>query len=209
MCFHTKQTKKVKEVEKRFNAKFDHAATFQSEELINGFSFPKTAIITNKTPNIISQYNWGLVPAWSKDSSIRQYTLNARVETLTEKPSFKNIINQRCLVLVNGFYEWKWLNAKGTKKQKYLLRLPKDELFAFAGLWSSWKSEGVEIYSYTIVTTEANELMAEIHNSKRRMPIVLSTQNENDWLQGAGIEGFTKSDIKLEAVEMSSQQSLF
>ena len=134
----------------------------------------------------------GLIPFWAKDDSIKQYTLNAKIETLNEKPAFKNSVKNRCLVIADGFYEWKWLDEKGRKKQKYLITLPDSDLFAFAGIWSEWqnKSTGEIINSYSIITTEANELMAEIHNSKKRMPVILTKKNEKDWLGGEEINDF-------------------
>ena len=112
--------------------------------------------------------------------------MNAKLETLSEKPSFKNSLNKRCLVIADGFYEWKWLDAKGRQKQKYLLSLPNDEPFAFAGLWSEWKNQLTEekISTYTLITTEANALMSEIHNTKKRMPIIVAKEHETDWLKG-------------------------
>jgi putative SOS response-associated peptidase YedK len=75
-----------------------------------------------------------LIPAWAKDKTIQQYTLNAKIETLNEKPSFKNNIKNRCLVIADGYYEWQWLDPKGKNKQKYLITLTSEEPFAFAGI---------------------------------------------------------------------------
>lgn len=93
-----------------------------------------------------------------------------------EKPSFKDSINKRCLVIVDGFYEWQWLDKVGKSKQKYLITHKQDEPFAFAGLYNDWlnPATGDIRRTYTIVTTEANELMAEIHNNKKRMPVSLT-----------------------------------
>jgi len=117
--------------------------------------------------------------------------LNARIETLNEKPSFKDVIQNRCLIIADGFYEWQWLTKSGSRKQKYLITLPKEELFAFAGLYSEWTdSEGAVLNSYTMVTTQANELMSEIHNTKQRMPIILKQEDEQHWLNGEDYNGF-------------------
>ena len=127
-----------------------------------------------------------MIPHWAKDDSIRKNTLNARSETIHEKPSFRQVVNNRCLVLSDGFFEWQWLDEKGKKKQKYEITLPSNELFAFAGLWSEWvdKTTGELINSYAILTTEANETMSRIHNSKKRMPMILSRDNERGWING-------------------------
>lgn len=183
MCFHSKQSKSAQELKNRFKATFENEALFQPA-IYNGFQFPQTPVITNKQPNTIQLFNWGLIPFWAKDDSIKKNTLNARIETIHEKPSFKNSINNRCLILADGFYEWQWIDDKGKQKQKYLITLSKDELFAFAGLWSEWtdKQTGEMLNTYTILTTDANDLMAEIHNTKKRMPVIVA--NENDWLNG-------------------------
>lgn len=140
-----------------------------------------------------------MIPNWSQDSNIQKYTLNARIETLQQKPSFKNVINNRCLVIADGFYEWQWLDEKGKKKQPFLVTLPNHELFAFAGIWSEWlnKNTGELINTYSIITTVANEFMAEIHNSKKRMPIILSPKNEYEWLNQAPVESFKSLSLDL------------
>ena len=195
MCFHSKQSKSVTELQNRFEATLDNPLEFQPQNHINGFAFPQTPIIIDEKPEIITHYNWGLIPAWSKDSAIQKYTLNAKIETVNEKPSFKNSVNKRCLIIANGYYEWQWLDPKGKNKQKYEIGLPKEELFAFAGLYSRWVDKNTrEIKNtYTILTTEANSLLAEIHNTKKRMPIVLKQEDETKWLQHAPIHSFVYS----------------
>lgn len=185
MCFHSKQSKSAQELQNRFKAKFENEALF-TPSIYNGFQFPKTPVITNKQPDKIQFFNWGLIPFWAKDDSIQKNTLNARIKTIHEKPAFRNVVNNRCLILADGFYEWQWLDDKGKQKQKYELTLPDNELFAFAGLYSEWtdKSTGEIISTYTILTTEANELMSKIHNTKKRMPIIISKDYEQTWLNG-------------------------
>lgn len=203
MCFFSKQTKTAVELENRFNAKIENGQIFRENPYINGFSFPRTPIIANNKISMIQHYQWGLIPSWAKDDSIKKFTLNARIETLKEKPSFRNSINNRCLIIADGYYEWQWLDPKGKKKQQYLITLPNDELFAFAGIWAEWvnKETGEIIKSYSIITTEANQLMREIHNSKKRMPVILTKNNENDWLTDKPVEDFKKVDIELKAME--------
>ncbi len=184
MCFHSKQTKKAVELEHRFRARFDKPEAYQPS-IFNGFQFPKTPVITNNQDQEIQLLNWGLIPHWAKDKDFRKNTLNARIETIAEKPSFRNVIHQRCLVLVDGFYEWQWLDPEGKKKQKYEIGLPDGEAFALGGLWSKWvdKETGEELNTYAILTTEAKGLMAEIHNSKNRMPLIIQPGLETAWLQ--------------------------
>lgn len=123
---------------------------------------------------------WGLVPSWSKDPSIGQKTINARAETLPERASFRGPLkSRRCLVVTDGFYEWKTV---GGKKKPIRFSLKGGEPFAFAGLWDVWKKpEGGELRSFTIVTTEANALIRPVHD---RMPAILSPEEEDQWLAG-------------------------
>lgn len=192
MCFHSKQTKLALEVENRFNAKIDRPSEFKTQSNINGFEFPKTPVIIDKQPNVITHINWGLIPSWAKDEDIRKYTLNAKIETLEEKPSFRNSINKRCLVIADGFYEWQWLDAKGKSKIKYEIGLSEEELFAFAGIYSEWINQhtGEIVNTYALLTTEANSFMADIHNSKKRMPVILKKEDEQSWLNQTPYQEF-------------------
>lgn len=137
----------------------------------------KLAVISSDSPGQLSYYRWGLIPYWAKDPSIGYKLINARAETAAEKPSFRQAIKKRrCLVPANGFFEWK----QDGNKQPYFFHLIQKELFAFAGLWESWKdAEGKKIRSFTILTTEANQTMKGIHH---RMPVILPRKNEQLWL---------------------------
>nr|WP_315155751.1 SOS response-associated peptidase [uncultured Flavobacterium sp.] len=192
MCYHTIQTKLVLQIEKRFKAKVTDKHQFAPHQQINGFDFPKTPIITNKNPDLIQHYNWGLIPDWANLEDKRPLNLNARIETLTEKPSFRDVVTQRCLIIANGFYEWQWLDSKGKNKMKYKIGIGNEDLFAFAGLYSHWTDThtGEIKKTYTMVTTQANPLMAEIHNHKKRMPIILHPEDEHKWLELAPINQF-------------------
>jgi putative SOS response-associated peptidase YedK len=213
MCFHSKQTKKATEVEWRFKAKIDKLSEFKPSDNINGFSFSKTLVIIDQYPEIITHYNWGLIPEWSKDDEIRKMTLNAKIETIEEKPSFKNYINKRCLIIVNGFYEWQWLDSKGKNKIKYEIGIGNEELFAFGGIYSQWLDTitGEIRNTYAMVTTEANTLMAEIHNIKKRMPVILRKEDENKWLEHYPIKEFAfPYEVNLVAKKIDQNQiSLF
>lgn len=121
---------------------------------------------------------WGLIPSWAEDSGIGSRLINARSETVSEKPSFRAAFRQRrCLVVADGFYEWQ---RQEHKKQPYYFLRQDQQPFGFAGLWENWHSpEGEEIKTCTILTTEANELMRPIHN---RMPVILNPQDYTLWL---------------------------
>lgn len=124
--------------------------------------------------------HWGLIPSWAKDSKIGSKLINARAETVAEKPSFRSAFRKRrCLILADGFYEWQQQEGK-KQKQPFYFQLNDGCPFAFAGLWEHWKdSNGEEIDSCTILTTEANELMHPIHH---RMPVILDHKNYELWL---------------------------
>jgi len=138
MCFYLRQSKDASRLEARFQAKALDAVAIVPTEIYNGFGYPQTHVITNTAPGVIQVYHWGLLPSWTNDISFRKNTLNAKRGTQHEKPSFKHLLHQPCLVLADGFYEWQWLDEKGKNKQKYLLSLPDDGPFALAGLWNIW-----------------------------------------------------------------------
>ena len=129
----------------------------------------------------IEMLKWGLVPSWAKDPAIGNRMINARAETLTTKPSFRSPLRkQRCLIPASGFYEW---NKQGRAKTPYYIRLKSGQPFAFAGLWSHWHApDGSELRSFTIITTDANDLIRSIH---ARMPVILREDTEKLWLDPA------------------------
>jgi putative SOS response-associated peptidase YedK len=128
--------------------------------------------------NRVELFHWGLVPSWAKDPSIGNRMINARAETVAEKPSFKRLLkNRRCLVLADGFYEWR---KEGKGKVPMWFKLKSGDPFVFAGLWDAWKQpDGALLRTYTIVTTEPNEVLAPIHN---RMPVMLSDRDAREWV---------------------------
>jgi putative SOS response-associated peptidase YedK len=135
-------------------------------------------VITRNSPNKIVLMKWGLVPSWSKDLKSAYKMINARAEGISEKPAFRKAIRyQRCLIPASGFYEWK---KAGDDKVPYYIQVKGVELFAFAGLYETWKDvEGKEFKTYAIITTEPNSLMEPIHN---RMPVILHKKDEGMWL---------------------------
>ena len=200
MCFLSQLSKPVKEIEKRFKAAFQHPEMFKAGTY-NGFSYPETPVITDNKSEIIQLFHWGLIPEWAKNNEIRKYTLNARMETIHEKPSFKNSVNKRCVIIADGFFEWQWLDTKGKQKQKFELIMPDSSLFAFAGLWSEWTDphSGERLKTYCILTTEANELLGRIHNSKKRMPVIVAEDHEMQWLQGGELKMDNERLLAVEA----------
>lgn len=128
--------------------------------------------------NRIEFMKWGLVPYWAKDPKIGYKMINARAETLTQKPSFKHLLKtKRCLVPSSGFYEWKRIDKR---KVPYYIGIKNSRIFSFAGLYDNWKdSVGNELKTFTIITTNSNNTLKPIHN---RMPVILEQEFEEDWL---------------------------
>jgi putative SOS response-associated peptidase YedK len=138
------------------------------------------AVIPNDGQNVLTMYKWGLIPSWSKDPSIGDRMINARAETLAEKPSFRSAYRRRrCLILSDGFYEWQQ-NPGSKGKQPVFIRFNDGRPFGFAGLWEIWNSpDGSEIRSCAIITTQPNALLQPIHN---RMPVILPRDGYQAWL---------------------------
>lgn len=189
MCNHNSLSKKAEQLEKRFKANFKNKFAYKPTFHSSGFDHPKWAVIKNNTPTEIDLISWGLIPHWVKDSTgvneIRSKTLNARSETVFELPSFKSSIeSKRCLVLSDGFYEWMTFN-----KQKYphFIHLKDEQPFAMAGIWDEWKNQktGDLIQSFSILTCDANPLLARIHNVGKRMPVILTPETESMWLDNS------------------------
>jgi len=143
----------------------------------------KLAVISSEAPAVISYMKWGLIPFWAKDISIGNNLINAKAETLMEKPSFRpSFFHKRCLVPADGFYEWK----QDKEKIPYRIMMKDDSLFAMAGLWNRWNdAEGKNIDSFTIITTAANGLMQPIHH---RMPVILGLREYKTWLGSSSSE---------------------
>ncbi|APO46799.1 DUF159 family protein [Paenibacillus xylanexedens] len=143
-------------------------------------------IIGSKDGNRLGALRWGLVPSWAKDDKIGNKMINARAETLTEKTSFKSLISsKRCIIPTNGIYEWR---KEGTQKQPMRILMKDDRLFSLAGLYDTWTDpDGNKLSTCTIITTEPNSLMEDIHN---RMPVILRSEDETEWL------GRDKDDVQ-------------
>jgi putative SOS response-associated peptidase YedK len=141
------------------------------------------AVIANNNPNRLDFFKWGLVPSWAKDPSVGNRMINARAETLAEKPSFRTAFRRRrCLVLADGFYEWQQ-DPGGKSKTPMYVRLTSQKPFAFAGLWEAWNApDGSRLLSCAIITTSPNPLMEVIHN---RMPAILPEEAYSTWLDAA------------------------
>ncbi len=143
-------------------------------------------VITNEAPRVLTPLRWGLLPSWAKDESMGSKMINARAETVTEKPAFRAAFKRRrCIVPASGYYEWQ---QREDGKQPIYIHLPDVPVFGLAGLWEVWHNpNGDEIRTYTIITTQANAFTTPLHH---RMPVILPPDAYDEWLhtdeQGAG-----------------------
>ncbi len=168
-------------------------------EVVSNYNVAPTqeilAITRHDEQNHLEKLYWGLVPFWAKDRTIGNRMINARSETVASKPSFRNAFKKRrCLVLADGFYEWK--GVKGNK-QPMFLTLPDESPFAFAGLWEVWDKEPTPYKSCTILTREASESVMQIHN---RMPVILKPEAYGPWLNPENQDADLLQDIILNQI---------
>ncbi|WP_235299354.1 SOS response-associated peptidase [Portibacter marinus] len=180
MCGRSSLTKSEKELEERFHA------TFYSDELERYNPLPNynvapthyMPVVTSEDPQHFHIFKWGLLPFWAKDQKIAYKMINARIETILEKNSYKKAIeSRRCLVPMDGFYEWK---RSGKEKLPYRIVTKDQEIFSVAGIWERWKSpEGEEVYTFSVITKPPTEVMEGIHD---RMPAILLPEQEEMWL---------------------------
>lgn len=161
------------------------------EDLLTNYNIAPTQkayVVSNEAPGALQLFQWGLIPSWSKDPKMGGKLINARAETVLEKPSFRNAIKQRrCLVIGDSFYEWK---KEGKEKTPFRILRPNHELLVMGGIWETWRGEGKVIHSFSIITTGPNAEMMPIHD---RMPLVLPDVNARRmWLEErdpAAVEG--------------------
>ena len=191
MCGRASLAKLPKDLEIRYKTKFIKSSEVAENRLPN-FNIAPThwhPVVTNEAGHPLKFFKWGLIPHWAKDHKIGSRLINARSETILEKPAFQNIHKKRCIVPFDGFYEWK---REGNKKVPYRIVLKDTEIFSLAGIWAIWKNpDGNIIPTFSLLTQEPNNLMAAIHN---RMPAILSPEQEKDWLD---MDVPTKEVLKL------------
>lgn len=175
MCGRYTLVKKAEEVAKRFKVE----VSTHYKPRYNAAPTQLLPVITSDAPEGLSWFYWGLIPAWSKDKAISHKLINARAETVEDKASFRTALKQRrCLIPADGFFEWKPVSKKG--KIPYRITLMNEVLFSFAGLWEEYEDdEGDTVQTFTIITTQANSTLENIHD---RMPVILSREAESLWL---------------------------
>jgi len=188
VCFTIEIHLTRRAIEDRFKVDGSALYDFDFNYFYRAFSNPLIPVIAQEDSSRVQLMQWGLIPAWSRDRKeaerIRKGTYNARSETLHEKPSFKEPLNRgRCLIIAGGFFEWQHINQV---KIPWYISLDQGRAFAFAGLCDTWRDplSGEISKSCSLITTKANPLMEKIHNTKKRMPVILRKELENDWISG-------------------------
>lgn len=183
MCGRYLFAKKPKEIYKRYN--IPKQEQLGTNPMYNIYPGARVPVITRNSPNKVEIMKWGLIPSWSKDPKIGNKLINARGETVHQKPSFRiSFKNKRCLIPATGFYEWGTIkDENSSSKIPYLIQLKTRSIFSFAGIYDIWKdAEGKEFKTFSIITTSANKLMEPIHH---RMPVILEKENEDTWLDSS------------------------
>lgn len=181
-------TKKVKQLAARYGKQFSAVEIaekiIQEQYHVSAFKNPEYPIIT-LSPEV-KVFRWGLIPFWTKTESdaakIRTKTYNARAESIFQKPSFRPYIRtQRCIVPSTGWFDWRHVYGK---KIPYFIYVRDQPIFSMAGIFANWKNPHTDqsVYTFTIITTQANQLMSYIHNTNFRMPVLLCKENEEKWL---------------------------
>ncbi|MEW6733732.1 MAG: SOS response-associated peptidase [Acidobacteriota bacterium] len=182
MCGRYMLKATAKQLQERFGVE---QLPFEFQSRYNIAPSQHNPVVVHDRDRHVELMSWGLVPSWSKDPKVKYSTINARVEGIETKPAYrKPLRSQRCLVPASGFYEWKVTGkAKSAAKTPYFIHLKETDIFALAGLYDIWSApDGKELKTYTIITTDANEMMRPLHE---RMPVILTKEAEAIWLDPA------------------------
>ena len=186
MCFTVNVNLIKEELQNRYGATLIDPDKYRPSYYYHAFGLPSLPVICSDEPEKIQLLKWGLIPSWTKSidqaNIVKYKTFNARSESIESKPSFSSSFrSKRCIIPVAGFFEWQHV---GDQKIPWYIYHSEYEIFSFAGLYDKWvESSTGEIHStFSIVTTDANDLMATIHNSGKRMPVILNKSSESRWL---------------------------
>lgn len=184
MCYHTALIAEPQQLARHYDRKADLIREFRPSYHVSAFSHAEYPIVT--AGKEIQYHRWGLIPFWThalEDAlEYRNRTINARAETVFTKPSYcKPICERRCLIPATGFFDWR---HEGDQKIPYYVTVKSEPIFAFAGIYDIWHNEitNEEVYTYSMLTTRANKMMAYIHNTNCRMPVILPSGEEQQWL---------------------------
>lgn len=186
MCFSVNVNLVKDELENRYGATFPDRDRYQPSYYYHAFGLPELPAICSGSPGRIQLLKWGLIPSWTRSTGdadvIRYKTFNARAESIRSKPSFsKPFKSKRCIIPVKGFFEWQ---HAGNEKIPWYIYHAREEIFSIAGLFDQWveTSTGESFNTFSLITTDANDLLAVIHNSKKRMPAILDRNDETRWI---------------------------
>lgn len=181
MCNYFDNKIAPKKLEEVYNRTYDlEEHDIKTSEFVNGFAHDKMPIIADEVSEEFVIGSWGISAPWIKEDDKKALLpLNARLDTIETKSTFKNNVNNRCAIPVNAFYEWDWKDAKGKVKEKNRINVVGDDIFSLGAIYYIDKNG---VLTFAVCTTEANELMAKVHHTKLRMPIILPIGKENDWL---------------------------
>jgi putative SOS response-associated peptidase YedK len=186
MCFSVNVNLIKEELENRYGATLIDPDKYRPSYYYHAFGLPEIPSICLGSPSQIKLLKWGLIPSWTKSITdanvIRLKTFNARSESILQKPSFSSSIKlKRCIIPVKGFFEWQ--HAGKERIPWYIYRADND-ILSIAGIYDEWieNTTGEVLNTFSIITTDANDLMAEIHNSAKRMPAILNKSDEAGWL---------------------------
>ena len=186
MCFSVNVNLVKDEIENRYGVSFPDHDRYQPSYYYHAFGLPELPAICSGSPDRVQLLRWGLIPSWTRNTEdanvIRYKTFNARGESVSSKPSFsKSFKSRRCILSVRGFFEWQ---HAGNEKIPWYIYLAGEEIISLAGLYDQWveTATGEILNTFSVITTDANELMAIIHNSKKRMPVILDRPGERKWI---------------------------
>ncbi len=186
MCFTVNVNLVKEELENRFGATLIDPDKYRPSYYYNAFALPSIPAICSDDPSKIKLLKWGLIPSWTKSldkaNEIRYKTFNARSESISTKPSFsKSFRSKRCIIPVSGFFEWQHV---GNENIPWYIYHSGNEIISIAGIYDDWveNNTGETFSTFSLITTEANDLMARIHNSGKRMPVILNKTSETKWL---------------------------
>jgi len=186
MCFSVNVNLVRDEIENRYNVSFPDRDRYQPSYYYHAFSLPELPAICSGSAGTVQLLRWGLIPSWIRNpddaKEIRYKTFNARSESLNSKPSYsKSFRSRRCIIPVKGFFEWQ---HAGNEKIPWYIWHAGEEIFSIAGVYDRWVETitGEALDTFSIITTDANDLLAVIHNSKKRMPVILDREGEKRWI---------------------------
>jgi putative SOS response-associated peptidase YedK len=186
MCFSVNVNLVKDEIENRYGVSFPDRDRYQPSYYYHAFGLPELPAICSGSPDRVQLLRWGLIPSWTRNTEdanvIRYKTFNARGESVSSKPSFsKSFKSRRCILPVRGFFEWQ---HAGNEKIPWYIFHAGEEIISLAGLYDQWveTATGEILNTLSVITTDANELMAVIHNSKKRMPVILDRLGERKWI---------------------------